>query len=124
MSSQDKDLKVENLALRDLQPCGFCGGSIVPLFYLVDIRVGAVNTDARREFASMHTYFNEKAPALAELFTPHANEAAQVLDDREAGDRVFLCQTCAVDGLVDLRLAAERFREKAAARQARESASG
>ena len=115
-------IKTENIAARDIRPCDFCGGPIVPFFYVIDIRMAAFDAQNVNQLLGMNQFFGSKPESmkLAEIFTPGSSQLAAICDEPEMRQRVYACNECYLLKLTELYLAASA-RAEARARAGDES---
>jgi hypothetical protein len=108
--SERPEMKTEDLAAKDLRPCSFCGGPIVPIFYCIDVRMAVVNAQNANQLLGMNQFFGGKPETMkiAEVFTPGADRLAAICDDPELKNRLFACVDCYTMKPLDLAIAAEK----------------
>jgi len=84
------DIKTTGMKLSELRPCDFCGGAIVPLFHVIQIRPAAVMPGVRSTLGLVTMGF---PLALAEVMSPEP-EPIRVMEEPDAITELFCCTDC------------------------------
>lgn len=89
--------KTVGIKLSEIRPCDNCGGQIVPLCRVVDVRMCLLNTRNANSVLGMMQmagWHGSAGLAIAEAMAPGADAAFEVLDEEPATTRLFICSTC------------------------------
>jgi len=86
------------MKLSELRPCDCCGGKLIPMFHIIEVRTALFDSRAGRQTGGLLEYFgglnNPGALAIAECMSPDADV---VKVPSELKVELILCNKCYLD---------------------------
>jgi hypothetical protein len=89
-----ESLKTSGLKLSELRPCDNCSGKIAPIFSVIEIKMAVFNARNVNAVLGTNQIFGGRALKLAEAMAPGADDAVEVLENKDGITTLFLCQQC------------------------------
>lgn len=80
------------LPLTSLRPCDRCAGKMVPMFYVLDIRLGTVDADETDQVLGMHRMLGRGSMPIVEALAP--SKPVKIM--RKCLGNYHLCNDCNV----------------------------